>query len=87
MRSTSAKPLGRTPHMDGSTGPRRAANRRCNSAGNAADAFRQAFLAGLGGAPALQNYDESVETTLDALADHLETHVDVEGLLAQAAVV
>ena len=50
-----------------------------------ADAFRQAYLEGLGAAPAPQDYDASVETTLDALADHLEQHLDVEQLLALAA--
>jgi len=30
-------------------------------------------------------YDAQVEETLDALADHLETHLDLDGLLAAAA--
>jgi adenosylcobyric acid synthase len=50
-----------------------------------ADAFRSAFLTSLGTAPAVQDYDASVETTLDALADHLETHMDVEKILSIAA--
>lgn len=48
------------------------------------DDFRRAFLAELGVAPSGFAYDVSVETTLDALADHLETHLDVAGLLAVA---
>jgi len=50
-----------------------------------ADAFRDAFLTSLGAAPTAQNYDASVETTLDKLADHLETHMDVDAILAVAA--
>lgn len=50
-----------------------------------ADDFRQAFLTQLGAAPAPQDYNASVETTLDALADHLEAHMDVDGLLSKAA--
>ena len=48
-----------------------------------ADGFRAAFLAGLGIASDLQ-HDQSVEDTLDALAAHLETHVDVDHLLSLA---
>ncbi len=48
-----------------------------------ADGFRAAFLTGLGSASDLQ-HDQSVEDTLDALAAHLETHVDVDHLLSLA---
>lgn len=47
------------------------------------DGFRVAWLAGFGVA-AQGAYDRGVETTLDALADHLEQHLDVDGLLAVA---
>ena len=47
------------------------------------DAFRAAFLGRLG-APSATSYGATVEATLDALADHLEAHLDVEGLLALA---
>ncbi|MCW3781983.1 cobyric acid synthase [Defluviimonas salinarum] len=47
------------------------------------DAFRAAFLARLG-APSTATYGTSIETTLDALADHMEAHLDVEGLLSLA---
>ncbi len=47
------------------------------------DGFRAAFLAGFGVA-AEGAYDATVETTLDALAEHLERHLDVDGLLAAA---
>jgi adenosylcobyric acid synthase len=50
----------------------------------AADGFRRAFLAGLGAAPGNDSYDATVEATLDALADHLERHVDCAGLLRLA---
>lgn len=52
----------------------------------AADGFRAAFLATLGQGSSLA-YGAVVETTLDALADHLEAHLDVSGLLALAAAV
>jgi adenosylcobyric acid synthase len=47
------------------------------------DGFRAAWLAGFG-AQAQTAYDAGVEATLDRLADHLETHLDVPGLLAAA---
>ena len=50
----------------------------------AADGFRRAFLASLGAAPGLVSYDDTVEATLEALADHMERHVDCAGLLALA---
>ena len=49
----------------------------------ASDAFRAAFLAGLGHG-ATQAYEAGVETVLEALADHLEAHMDIPGLLAVA---
>ncbi len=48
------------------------------------DAFRQAFLKDLGAAPSSYAYSADVEAVLDALAAHLEKHLDVEGLLALA---
>ncbi|MCC5967933.1 MAG: cobyric acid synthase, partial [Natronohydrobacter sp.] len=48
------------------------------------DAFRAAYLAGLGVAGAGVSYAAGVEATLDALADHLEAQLDVTGLLALA---
>ncbi|MCT8330186.1 cobyric acid synthase [Albidovulum sediminis] len=47
------------------------------------DAFRAAYLAGLG-ARSEAGYGAEVDRTLDALADHLEVHLDVEGLLGLA---
>lgn len=47
------------------------------------DAFRAAWLAGFG-VRASGRYGETVEATLDALADHMEQHLDVAGLLAAA---
>jgi adenosylcobyric acid synthase len=51
----------------------------------AADAFRHAFLT------RLRNrersglaFEQQIETTLDALADHFEAHVDLDGLLTLA---
>jgi adenosylcobyric acid synthase len=47
------------------------------------DGFRRAWLAGFG-VTASGRYGATVEATLDALADHLEAHLDVAGLLALA---
>ncbi|WP_375261657.1 cobyric acid synthase [Palleronia sp.] len=47
------------------------------------DAFRAAWLAGLG-VVSEAGYGAGVEATLDALADHLEAHLDVDGLLCLA---
>jgi len=48
------------------------------------DAFRTAFLANLGAAPSNTSYGAGVEAVLDALAAHLEAHLDVTGLLSLA---
>lgn len=47
------------------------------------DAFRAAFLNHLGGASGI-TYEDSVETALDALAAHLEEHMDLDKLLGLA---
>jgi adenosylcobyric acid synthase len=49
----------------------------------AGDNFRRAYLAGLG-APSALAYDAAIEAALDALAEHLERHVDIDRLLAIA---
>ncbi|SEN31922.1 adenosylcobyric acid synthase (glutamine-hydrolysing) [Gemmobacter aquatilis] len=49
-----------------------------------ADAFRAAFLRGMGSTSGATRYGATVEATLDALADHMEAHLDVPGLLALA---
>jgi adenosylcobyric acid synthase len=48
------------------------------------DAFRQAYLARLGVRAAPGSHARLVEATLDALADHVEAHLDVTALLALA---
>ena len=50
----------------------------------ASDSFRKAFLAQIGIRAADQHYKARVDSALDALADHIENHLDVEGLLALA---
>lgn len=51
----------------------------------AADGFRRGFLARLGaGAFHAESYDARVEATLDALAEHLDAHLDADALLATA---
>jgi adenosylcobyric acid synthase len=47
------------------------------------DAFRRAWLADLGVASRLA-YEQRVEHALDALADHLEAHLDIERIVAIA---
>ena len=48
------------------------------------DGFRAAFLGGLGVAPSGDGYGARVDRVLDDLAEHMETHLDVGGLLALA---
>ena len=48
------------------------------------DNFRRAWLSGFGVAGNNSSYDDTVEHTLDGLATHLETHLDVDALLACA---
>ncbi len=48
------------------------------------DAFRAAFLAGLGAKASGMAYGAGVEQTLDALAALMETHLDIDGMLAIA---
>jgi adenosylcobyric acid synthase len=48
------------------------------------DAFRAAYVAGLGATASGLAYAAGVENVLDDLADHLETHLDVGALLALA---
>jgi adenosylcobyric acid synthase len=50
----------------------------------ASDGFRRAFLQRLGAVAGAFAYEHSVETTLDALAAHLERHLDLSALLAAA---
>jgi adenosylcobyric acid synthase len=52
----------------------------------ASDAFRRAFLHNLGVRAADLAYEDHVEMTLDALADHLEAHVNTAAILELAAV-
>ncbi|WP_039019519.1 cobyric acid synthase [Halocynthiibacter namhaensis] len=49
-----------------------------------ADDFRGAFLNALGAQASTFAYGSMVDETLDALADHMETHLDVAGLLRLA---
>ncbi len=50
----------------------------------AADAFRAAWLARIGSVDAGGGYARGVEVTLDALAAHLERHLDVDAILGLA---
>lgn len=48
------------------------------------DAFRAAYLSGLGIRAEPRQHAAEIEAVLDSLADHLEAHIDVPGLLALA---
>jgi adenosylcobyric acid synthase len=48
------------------------------------DQFRSKFLESLGIAASDQRFEETIETTLDGLAQHLEAHLDLDRLLALA---
>ena len=49
-----------------------------------ADAARGEMLRGWGAAPGTEGYEAGVEAALDALAGHLEAHVDISALLGLA---
>ena len=48
------------------------------------DAFRAAYLTAFGADASRTNYSATVDGVLDQLADHIEVHLDVDGLLACA---
>ena len=48
------------------------------------DAQRHAWIERLGGTPSRHSHDADIQSTLDALADHLEAHIDVDRLLRLA---
>ena len=48
------------------------------------DTFRAAYLGALGATAPGTSYSAAVDATLDELADHIERHLDVSGLLALA---
>ncbi|PLS23577.1 cobyric acid synthase [Neptunicoccus cionae] len=50
-----------------------------------ADEFRRGYLATMGVTPGNLVYEDVVEQTLDALADHIEAHLDVEMIWMLAA--
>jgi adenosylcobyric acid synthase len=46
----------------------------------ASDAFRSSWLTGQGHAASSIRFEDEIEKGLDALADHLEAHVDIDGI-------
>jgi adenosylcobyric acid synthase len=50
----------------------------------ASDAFRSAFLAGLGATPSTLAYETSIDAILDRLGEHLEASLDLDPILAAA---
>lgn len=53
----------------------------------ASDGFRNAYMRSIGAPVTAVAYDEGVDRTLDALADHLESHFNVDAALALAKTV
>ncbi|MGY9047450.1 MAG: cobyric acid synthase, partial [Rhodobacterales bacterium] len=51
------------------------------------DGFRAAWLAQQGAASGATSYGKTIEDTLDALADHMERHLDVSALFDAAALI
>ena len=49
------------------------------------DTFRSAFLCGFGAETSELVFEDTIDETLDALADHIEGHLDVEKIWALAA--
>jgi adenosylcobyric acid synthase len=48
------------------------------------DGQRRAWIERLGGTPSVHRHEAEIENTLDALAAHLETHIDIDRLLRLA---
>ncbi len=51
------------------------------------DGFRNSYLRQLGAKPGSLDYGQSVEDTLDDLAQHIEKHIDLTALLELAGTV
>ena len=78
-----ARPFAHVPGPDGATSPDgRIAGTYLHGL-FAGDGFRDAWLEGLGRRSAL-DYGAGIEATLDRLATHLETHLDIARLFAMA---
>ena len=78
-----ARPLAHVPDPDGAISPDGRVIGSYLHGLFADDGFRAAFLARLG-APSRPGYEAGVDSALDDLADHLEAHLDLAGLLAIA---
>jgi adenosylcobyric acid synthase len=50
----------------------------------AADDFRHSYLSQFGLTDPQDNFDANVDLTLDALADHMEAHMDIDQLITLA---
>jgi adenosylcobyric acid synthase len=47
----------------------------------ASDAFRDAYLTGFGVKQGLEDFEGNIDAVLDALAAHIESHMDLDALL------
>ena len=80
-----ARPFAHTPAPEGATAPDGRVMGSYLHGMFAADAFRAAYLRDLGLPSTLRNHAAEVDQTLNALAAHIERHVDVDALLTLAA--
>jgi adenosylcobyric acid synthase len=84
MGPDTARPFAHIPEAEGATSPDGRVMGSYLHGMFAGDAFRAAFLRELGLPSTTRNHGAEVEETLNALAAHIEAHVDVAALLALA---
>ncbi|MBK4214593.1 cobyric acid synthase [Paracoccus caeni] len=77
------RPFAHIPHPDGAISPDGRIMGTYLHGLFSNDSFRAAFLARLG-TTSQPGYEAGIDQTLDALAQHLETHLDIDALLALA---
>ncbi len=68
-------------HTDGASSPDGLVTGTYMHGAFASDTFRKHFLSNLGVAASGYSYDRSIDTILDELAGHLESHLDIDQML------